>query len=96
MLFRSPIGLPPDDVAEARREISRRALEHDRDPETLSLSVMIGAAPGLETPSLETIPGRDLLARYRDAGADRVIISLPTLSADDAYRHLDRVAAAAP
>ncbi|TMB57225.1 MAG: LLM class F420-dependent oxidoreductase [Deltaproteobacteria bacterium] len=91
-----PIGLPPDDVAEARREISRRALEHDRDPETLSLSVMIGAAPGLETPSLETIPGRDLLARYRDAGADRVIISLPTLSADDAYRHLDRVAAAAP
>src|SRR5947199_4851387 len=79
-----PIGLPPDDVAEARREISRRALEHDRDPETLSLSVMIGAAPGLETPSLETIPGRDLLARYRDAGADRVIISLPTLSADDA------------
>src|SRR5207302_6213473 len=91
-----PIGLPPDDVAEARREISRRALEHDRDPETLSLSVMIGAAPGLETPSLETIPGRDLLARYRDAGADRVVISLPTLSADDAYRHLDREAAAAP
>src|SRR3989442_1101370 len=53
-----PIGLPPDEVAEARREISRRALEHDRDPETLSLSVMIGAPPGLETPSLETIPTR--------------------------------------
>src|SRR5204863_134407 len=66
----------------------------ERDP--LHRPVTTGAAPGLETPSLETIPGRDLLARYRDAGADRVIISLPTLSADDAYRHLDRVAAAAP
>jgi len=91
-----PIGLPPDDVAEARREISRRALEHERDPEALSLSVMVGAAPGLETPSLEMIPSRDVLARYRDAGADRVVVSLPTLGADDAYRHLDRLAAAAP
>src|SRR5947208_3252317 len=91
-----PIGLPPDDVAEARREISRRALEHDRDPEAISLTVMIGAPPGLETPSLETIPDRDTLARYRDAGADRVVVSLPTLGADDAYRHLDRLASAAP
>src|SRR5438094_2468046 len=91
-----PIALPADDVAEARREISRRALEHDRDPEAISLTVMIGAPPGLETPSLETIPDRDTLARYRDAGADRVVVSLPTLGADDAYRHLDRLASAAP
>src|SRR5207244_1563852 len=34
-------------------------------------------------------------ARQR-VGADRGIISLPTLSADDAYRRLARVAAAAP
>jgi hypothetical protein len=42
------------------------------------------------------LPGRDLLARYRDAGVDRVIVSLPTLPASAAYRHLDHLVAARP
>src|SRR5207249_1409518 len=42
-----PIGLPPDDLAEARREISRRALERDRHPETISRNGMTRAPRGL-------------------------------------------------
>ncbi|HJQ85428.1 MAG TPA: LLM class F420-dependent oxidoreductase [Candidatus Binatia bacterium] len=89
-----PIGLPPDDVAAARREIDRRAREAGRDPGRISISVMIGAPPGLEEPALDMVPPSAVLAAYADAGADRVVVSLPTLGAEDAYRHLDRVAAA--
>lgn len=87
-----PIATPPDAVASARGEIRRLAAEHGREAVPFSISVMIGAPPGLETPALDMLPDADLLARYRDAGADRVVVSLPTLAADDAFRHLDRVA----
>jgi probable F420-dependent oxidoreductase len=89
-----PIAIPPDGVAEARREIDRVAREHGRDPRRISISVMIGVMPGQETPALDMIPSRDVLAAYADAGAERVVVSLPTLGAEDAYRHLDRLAAA--
>ncbi len=56
---------------------------------------MIGAPPGMEAPMLDALPSREVLAAYRDAGADRVVVSLPTLGAEEAYRHLDRVAGAA-
>lgn len=90
-----PIALPPDDVPTARAEIDRLARERGRDPRAISLSVMIGAPPGLETPALDMLPTRDLVQRYAEAGADRLVVSLPTLGAEDAYRHLDRVATAA-
>ena len=48
------------------------------------------------TVALDALPDRDVLRAYADAGADRVVISLPTLAGDDAARHLDRVAAARP
>jgi len=89
-----PIALPPDGVASARREIDRSATEHGRDPRRISISVMIGAPPGFEAPALDMLPDRELVARYADAGADRIVVSIPTLGADDAYRHLDRIAAA--
>jgi hypothetical protein len=57
---------------------------------------MIGAPPGLETPALDMLPPRDVLARYAECGADRVVVSVPTLGSDEAYRHLDRIAAARP
>jgi alkanesulfonate monooxygenase SsuD/methylene tetrahydromethanopterin reductase-like flavin-dependent oxidoreductase (luciferase family) len=91
-----PIALPPDEVGAARREMDRIARECGRDPRALSISVMIGAPPGLEDPSLDMIPARDVVAAYAAEGADRVVVSLPTLPADDALRHLDRVAAARP
>ncbi len=90
-----PIALPPEGVREARQEIDRRALEHGRDPEKIGITVMTGAPPGFEEPALDTIPGRDLVARYGDAGTARLVVSLPTLAGDDTLRHLDRVAAGA-
>jgi len=88
-----PIALPADGIASARREIDERARTHDRDPRRISISVMIGAPPGLEEPALDMMPSRDVAARYAEQGADRLVVSVPTLAADDAYRHLDRVAA---
>jgi probable F420-dependent oxidoreductase len=91
-----PIALPPDGVGEARSELTRLARQQGRDGAVLSLSVMIGAPPGMETPALEMIPGRELLSAYAAAGTDRVVVSLPTLAGEDALRHLDRVADACP
>jgi len=92
----APIGLPPDGIRDARREIDQLARAAGRDPKKITLTPMGGVPPGMETPMLDMIPGRDLAAAYRDAGADRFVVSLPTLGADDTYRHLDRVAAARP
>jgi len=87
-----PIALPPDAVSNARRDIDRLAREAGRDPARISLTVMIGAPPGLETPALDMLPDRSVLAAYADAGADRVVVSLPTLQRDEMLRHLDAVA----
>ena len=88
-----PIAVAPDDFRTARGEIQRQAADHGRDPQRLSFGVMIGAMPGLEAPMLDMMPGRDVLAAYVDAGADRVVVSVPTLGRDDTFRHLDRIAA---
>jgi probable F420-dependent oxidoreductase len=87
-----PIGLPPDGIAEARRELDRLARENGRG--RLPITIMIGAPPGLETPALDMMPERDVVARFVEAGADRVVVSMPTLPAGEAARHLDRIAAA--
>ena len=91
-----PIALPPDGVREARRDLDRFAHEQGRDGARLSITVMVGAPPGLEDPALDMVPSAEVVAAYRDAGADRVVVSLPTVAGDEALRHLDRVAAALP
>jgi alkanesulfonate monooxygenase SsuD/methylene tetrahydromethanopterin reductase-like flavin-dependent oxidoreductase (luciferase family) len=91
-----PIGLPPDGVREARTELVRLARQQGRDGSALSISVLTGAPPGLEAPALDTIPSREMLAAYASEGADRVVVSIPTLAAKDVLRHLDRIAAACP
>src|SRR5581483_8155875 len=73
-----PIALSPDGVREARETIAREARARGRDPEKISLTVMIGAPPGLEAPALDLMPGRDAFAAYADAGADRIVVSAPT------------------
>jgi probable F420-dependent oxidoreductase len=88
-----PIGLAPDGVRDARAQIDRLAKENGRDPRRISITVMIGAPPGMEAPALDMLPSREMLTAYGDAGVDRVVVSLPTLERDEAYRHLDRLAA---
>jgi hypothetical protein len=87
-----PIGTPPDALGKARAEIDRIARERGRDPKRISISIMTGAPPGLEEPALDLIPGSDVVAAYQAAGAERLVVSIPTLGGDAAKRHLDRVA----
>ena len=88
-----PIAVPADDLRAGRREIEGLAADKGRDPRALSFSIMIGAVPGLEVPMLDMMPDRDLIAAYADAGADRVVVCVPTLGRDDTLQHLDRIAA---
>jgi probable F420-dependent oxidoreductase len=90
-----PIGLPPSEIGPARTEIARLAREAGRDPGAITITVMVGAPPGMEEPALEMLPPLDLLAAYRDAGVDRVVVSIPTLGREGTLAHLDRVARAA-
>lgn len=90
-----PIATPPDELRAARAEVDRLASAAGRDPRRISFSVMSGAVPGLEVPALDMMPSRDTFASYADAGADRVMVSIPTLGRDDALRHLDGIASAA-
>jgi hypothetical protein len=89
-----PIGLPPADLATARAEIAELARAKGRDPKRITFTVMIGALPGMAVPALDMLPGKDVLAAYGAAGADRVVVSVPTLGRDGTLAHLDRVAAA--
>ena len=91
-----PIGFPPDEIAKARGEIARLARDAGRDPSRITISVMIGAPPGMEESALEMLPPREVLAAYRDAGADRVVVSIPTLDRDGTLTHVDRIAGALP
>jgi probable F420-dependent oxidoreductase len=91
-----PIGLPPDGVRGARDEIGRLAREAGRDPKPITITVMIGAPPGMEDASLDMLPTAEMLGAYRDAGADRVVVSIPTLPRDGTLAHLDRIARAIP
>src|SRR5215510_10062066 len=45
-----PIALRPDGVASARSKLDGLARGQGRDPKAISISVMIGAPPGLEAP----------------------------------------------
>ena len=89
-----PIGFPPDAIAKARGEIGRLARDAGRDPSKITITVMIGTPPGMEEAGLDMLPTRDVLSAYRDAGADRVVVSIPTLGRDGTLAHLDRIAGA--
>jgi probable F420-dependent oxidoreductase len=89
-----PIALPPAELRAARAEIADLARAKGRDPKRITYTVMIGSLPGMEEAALEMMPDRDALAAYADAGADRVVVSIPTLERDGSLAHLDRVAAA--
>jgi probable F420-dependent oxidoreductase len=89
-----PIALPPTELRAARAEIAELARAKGRDPKRLTFTVMIGSLPGMEEPALEMMPGTEVLAAYAEAGADRLVVSVPTLGRDGTLAHLDRLAAA--
>jgi probable F420-dependent oxidoreductase len=91
-----PIGLPPDQIGPAREQIGRLARDAGRAAAKIGITVMIGAPPGMDEAALDFLPARDVLAAYRDAGADRVVVSIPTLAQDGTLAHLDRIARAMP
>ena len=90
-----PIASTPAQLAAAKAEIGELATANGRDAAAISYTVMIGAPPGLEQPTLEMLPDRDACAAYAEAGADRLAISIPTLGRDETLRHLDAVAGVA-
>ncbi|HUP54823.1 MAG TPA: TIGR03560 family F420-dependent LLM class oxidoreductase [Methylomirabilota bacterium] len=68
---------PPDELPEALEVVAERCREVDRDPATLPVSVHIWWE------QLDKAPSRsELLAKYREAGASR-IMTLVRASADD-------------
>ena len=89
-----PIAVSPDTIAAARAEVDRLARANGRDPARIPFTVMTGAPPGMEVPMLDAVPDRSVVKAYGDAGAERVVVAVPTLGRDDALRHLDRVAQA--
>jgi len=89
-----PVAIPPDELRHARREVARMAGDAGRDARRITFTVMIGAPPGMEVSMLDMMPDRSILAGYADAGADRVVVSIPTLTRDAALQHLDHIAGA--
>ncbi|MEI7743204.1 MAG: TIGR03560 family F420-dependent LLM class oxidoreductase [Chloroflexota bacterium] len=69
----------PEELAAARPVIDSRCAEVGRDPATLRLSVNIGRAAS----GVEGAPRVDLLRRYVDAGADRVMTLVRAITGDD-------------
>jgi probable F420-dependent oxidoreductase len=78
-----PIAVRAGDLLAEIEDLRRRAAAAGRDPGTISVSIY--GAPG----------NRDLVARYRDAGVERVIFGLPSAGADVVLPLLDRYAALA-
>jgi F420-dependent oxidoreductase-like protein len=71
-------SVPPDEIAGARVVLARHCQERGRDPATLRLSVHIWWE------QLEGAPDRArLLARYREAGVDRVMTLVRSSAWDD-------------
>lgn len=76
-------GRGDDDVAKHVPAFRREAAAAGRDPESLELSIY--ACP----------PDKDAAARYRDAGATRVVFGLPPAGRDVVLGALDKLAAVA-
>jgi probable F420-dependent oxidoreductase len=85
----------PATIVAARRRLNALAAEAGRDPKSLQISAIIrGPQIDGDLGPGQAI-GRDVVARFADAGADRVLISLPTLMSEaDAEAALGRIAEA--
>ncbi|MDP2013520.1 MAG: LLM class flavin-dependent oxidoreductase, partial [Actinomycetota bacterium] len=83
----------PEIIADGRRQISALAVEAGREPADFQISVIV-RGPQIDGdlgPAREV--NRAMVSELVDAGADRVLISLATITnEEDAKRELDRIA----
>jgi alkanesulfonate monooxygenase SsuD/methylene tetrahydromethanopterin reductase-like flavin-dependent oxidoreductase (luciferase family) len=75
-----PTRATPEDIKQARATLAELAAEAGRDPHAIEITVYGEAG----TP--------DLLKRFEDAGADRVIVRLQTTEGEAALVELERMA----
>jgi len=86
----------PPQIEAGRRELDRLAREAGRDPATLQISVIVrGPQIDGDLGPRQSVD-RAAVARFTAAGADRVLISLPTITSEqEAKEALQRIADAA-
>ena len=77
-----PTAATPEQIAAGRAAIDELAEASGRDPAAISITVF------------GTPPDREIIARFANAGASRVIIRLPDTTASAALDEIDRIAAA--
>ena len=77
-----PIEVSPERVAEARAKLNRLADAAGRDPGSIDITV---AGVPVE---------RDAIRQYERAGADRVLLGLPTAGHKESLSELERIASA--
>lgn len=77
-----PTAATPEQIAAGRAAIDELAEASGRDPAAITITVF------------GTPPDREVIARFANAGANRVIIRLPDTTASAALDEIDRIAAA--
>ena len=77
-----PIEIPPERVSDARAELDSLARAAGRDPRSIDITVA----------GVPTEP--DAIKQYERAGADRVLVGLPTAGREESLAELDRLASA--
>ena len=77
-----PVRATPDDIEKGRASLDELATAADRDPKSLDVTVF---GEGSD---------RQAIQRFETAGADRVIVRLPSTADESALTELERMAAA--
>ena len=75
-----PIGIQPEKVREGRQKLDELAVNAGRDPESIDITTFS------ETNDIGDIQ------EQAEAGADRIILSLPSAARDESLRTLDAIA----
>lgn len=84
----------PDIIRKGRATLTQMAQDAGRDPQTLQITAIIrgGQVDGDLGSGLHAVDA-SLLRRYEDAGVDRALISLPTITSEASAREaLERIA----
>lgn len=94
-LSEETIRTGPETVRQGRRQLAEEAQRVGRDPATIQVTVMVRGNQVDGDITKPTMVSRDILREFEDAGADRAVISLPTIcSEQDAKDALSQIAEA--